>query len=280
MHQVKLGLGTSAQFGIGVEEQLTLFKQIGFESFFTGWSERIKGYREVAERLGLEYRSVHAPFTNAANIWRDGEVGDRSVEELLRCVEDCAEAEVPVLVVHTYIGFAPSEGPTQSGIENFRRIVEAAALKNVKIAFENTEGEEYLDALMRAFGSYENVGFCWDTGHELCYNKGKDMMALYGERLLCTHLNDNLGIRNFNGEITWRDDLHLLPFDGITDWNDVARRLNRSDYQGTLTFELCKKSKDGRFDNDKYDRMKLEEYLTEAYARACRVATLKIRQAK
>ena len=35
-------------------------------------------------------------------------------------------------------------------------------------------------------------------------------MSLYGEKILSTHLNDNLGIRDFHGErIFWTDDLHL-----------------------------------------------------------------------
>ena len=48
------------------------------------------------------------------------------------------------------------------------------------------------------------------------------MLALYGEKLICTHLNDNLGIKDFEGKTTWHDDLHLLPFDGIADWNKIA----------------------------------------------------------
>ena len=53
------------------------------------------------------------------------------------------------------------------------------------------------------------------------------MMALYGDRLLCTHINDNLGIRNYEGRITFIDDLHLLPFDGVADWKWITERLNR-----------------------------------------------------
>ena len=72
--------------------------------------------------------------------------------------------------------------------------------------------------------------------------------------------------------ITWIDDLHLLPFDGINDWQGVAARLVECD--GPLTFELTTQSKPGRHENDKYARMTAAEYLTEAYSRACRVAAL------
>ena len=155
---------------------------------------------------------------------------------------------------------------------NYDAVVNYAAQKGVKIAFENTEGEEYLAALMDAFRGEKHVGFCWDSGHEMCYNHSKDLLALYGDRLLGTHLNDNLGIRDFGGKITYIDDLHLLPFDGIADWDNIAARLDRCGFSGPLTFELNVMSKPGRRDNDIYRKLSPEEYIAECYKRACRVA--------
>lgn len=128
---------------------------------------------------------------------------------------------------------------------------------------------------MDAFSEEEHVGFCWDSGHELCYNRGKDMLRLYGDRLIATHLNDNLGVSDFEGQIFWTDDLHLLPFDGIHDWKQVADRLNRCGYDGVLTFELIRGNKPNRHDGDKYQQMPVESYIAECYARACRLAYLK-----
>ena len=277
MYGTKLCLGIG-NFGISGEEQIRLFKNTGFEAFFSGWDENIRRYRELADELGMIYQSIHAPFGNSAVLWTESEAADKAVEELKRCVDDCAEVNVPIMVMHTYIGFEPSKGPTAAGLENYGKIVKHAAEKGVKIAFENTEGEEYLAALMEHFKGYENVGFCWDTGHEQCYNYGKDMTALYGDRLIATHINDNLGISRYDGQIYWTDDLHLLPFDGIIDWNGVAQRLNKCGYNGILTFELNTLSKPNRHENDKYKNMKIEEYIAEVYARACRLAALKNRK--
>ena len=276
MYQTKLCINLSSDYGIDSAEQIPLLHDIGFEGFFTGYDGRLGEYRELAEKHGMLYQSVHAPFGKIASLWT-GDGADEIQETLLKCVNDCADVGVPIMVCHTYIGFLPSDGPNAQGIERYRRIVEAAGERGLKVAFENTEGEEYLAALMNAFIGYENVGFCWDTGHELCYNYGKDMTALYGDRLFCTHLNDNLGIRSYDGTITWRDDLHLLPFDGINDWQSIADRLNRHGYTGELTFEMGRGCAPGRHDKDKYNRMSIEEFLCEVYARACRVATLKNR---
>jgi sugar phosphate isomerase/epimerase len=276
MWNARLVLGTGGQFGACVEEQIRLFKKTGFDGFFTGWSgdARVREWKALADELGMVYQSIHAPFSNAAKMWEAD--ADEAMDELLRCLSDCAENAVPIMVVHPFIGFE-SHTPTREGIRNFGKLADAAEAKNVRLAFENVEGEEYLAALMEAFRDRECVGFCWDTGHEMCYNRFADQLRLYGDRLFCTHLNDNLGVRDFNGKITWLDDLHLLPFDGVADWSGIAARLNRCRYAGALTFELNKKSKPGRTENGVYDKMPLDEYLTEAYKRACRVAALKAR---
>lgn len=275
MYKTKLCLGTSGQFGISVEEQIRLFKKTGFEGFFSGWDNDLKKYRKVADEEGLIFQSVHAPFGNAAKMWNDDENAKQAIDELVRCVRDCAEVNVPILIVHPFIGFEKNNVPTQEGIENFGIVVEEAKRDNVKIAFENVEGEEYLKALMDAFATYENVGFCWDTGHEQCYNRGKDMLSLYGDRLIATHINDNLGVSDFDGKIFWTDDLHLLPFDGIIDWKRAVERLNNCGYNDILTFELNKFGKPNRHENDKYAKMTIEEYIAECYIRACKVAYLK-----
>ncbi len=275
MYKTKLCLGTNEQFAISIEEQIKLFQKTGFEGFFTMWDEHLKTYKQLADELGMIFQSVHAPFANAAKMWGNDKEAKNAVAELLRCVEDCAKVNVPILVVHPYIGFEEKDNPTREGIENFRVVVEEASRCNVKIAFENVEGEAYLKALMDAFKHYENVGFCWDTGHELCYNKGKEMLRLYGDRLIATHLNDNLGVSDWNGSIFWTDDLHLLPFDGITDWKKVVDGLNRCGYTDILTFELNKLSKPNRHENDKYTNMTIEEYVAECYIRACKLAYMK-----
>lgn len=276
MYRATLCTNVSGDYGIDATEQIALFHEIGFDGFFTGYDQRLPIYRELAEKLGMLYQSVHAPFGRIATLWT-GNGAEETLTELLQCVNDCADVGVPIMVCHAYIGFLPSDGPTAQGVERFRRIVEAAGERGLRVAFENTEGEEYLAALMDAFSEYENVGFCWDTGHELCYNRAKDMTFLYGDRLFCTHLNDNLGVRDSNGVITCHDDLHLLPFDGICDWQGVADRLNRHGYRGELTFEMKRTCAPGRHDKDKYASMTLEEFLCEIYARACRIAALKNR---
>lgn len=278
MYGTKLCMNVCESFGVPIKEQIAMLGEIGFEGFFNDWKEGddFQGYREVAEQYGMIYQSMHAPFMRMHEMWKSYGEAKSALDELLRCLKDCADNGVPIMVCHAYIGFGDTK-PTDQGVQNFKILVDAARELGVSLAFENTEGEEYLEKLMEAFIEEKHVGFCWDTGHEMCYNHGKDMLRQYGPRLMCTHLNDNLGIRDYHGMITSIDDLHLLPFDGIADWTDITARLNTYGYQDILTFELGILSKPNRHENDAYGKMSLREYFTEAYKRACRVAELKRR---
>lgn len=276
MKKTKLCLGLSSQYGLELKKQLDLLKKTGFDAYFFEWKPEldVKDLKSYGDELGMICQSMHAPFTKMADMWEEGEKAEIAVDELLQCVETCADNQIPILVCHCFIGFGP-ENPNEIGVQNFKKVVLRAEELGVKIAFENTEGESYLDILMRAFKDFGHVGFCWDTGHEMCYNHSQDMTALYGGRLLCTHLNDNLGISSEEGKITYLDDLHLLPFDGIADWSSIVERLNRHGYADILTFELNTKSKKGRHENDIYEEMGIEAYIAEVYKRACKIAEMK-----
>lgn len=281
MYKQKLCLALNDGYKISYDEQIKLFKATGFEGCAIDLSDRnADAYKiaETAKNEGMIISYLHAPFNKSDDMWMDGEIGDIALAELLDRLEICSRLEIPDMVAHTFIGFDIDNIPTQTGIERYGALAVRANELGVRIALENTEGEEYLSALMKELSGIPSVSFCWDTGHELCYNYGKDLTALYGDKLTVTHINDNLGIRDYGGEITWIDDLHLLPFDGITDWDSVAQRLVKCGFEGPLSFELSIKSKPGRHENDKYASMPIENYVAEAYIRACRFANLVIKE--
>lgn len=272
MWKQKFALASSGQ-----RQQLEQYAEAGFDGFFVGWKpdKDLGAINTAGRELGLQFQSVHAPFTGCAHLWETpGDQGQAALEELLTCLQDCSETDTDLVVLHAYIGFE-NHSPSQLGIDRYGVLVDRAGSLGLRLALENTEGEVYLDALMEAFKDEKHVGFCWDSGHEQCYNHGKDLLAKYGHRLMGTHLNDNLGISRFDGKIFWTDDLHLLPFDGIIDWKDAVHRLDKCGFQDILTFELNLTSKPNRHENDKYSAMPYEQYLAEAYSRACRIAALR-----
>ncbi len=275
MWKQKIGISIGNNYAIPTTEVIKLIRNIGFDAISPEWSEKVdmKELVETAKACGLFVQSLHAPFHNADKLWdNDVSVSTPAKNELLSSLDTCIKFNIPILVVHTWIGFDYKFSAEALNFKTFDEIVEYAKQNNVKIAFENTEGEEYLFALMEHFKNNDTVGFCWDSGHEMCYNHSQDLLAKLGDRLIMTHINDNLGISRFDGKIDWTDDLHLLPFDGVADWDYNIQRLKNSRSMDILNFELNITSKPDRHENDIYRQMTLELYFTEAYKRACKIA--------
>lgn len=275
MWKQKIGISIGNAYAIPTTEVVKLVARTGFEAISPAWKQGVDltDVIDTARDCSLAIQSIHGPFHGAAALWsEDAAVSGPAIAELLEALEDCWKFRIPVMVMHTWIGFEYSQVPNETGLRNYGILVAKAKEYGVRIAFENTEGEEFLFALMDHFQNDDTVGFCWDSGHEMCYSYGKDLLKLLGHRLIMTHLNDNLGVSRFDGKTYWTDDLHLLPYDGIGDWDVLVQRLQKSRKLEYLNFELNITSKPNRHENDVYAQMPLEQYFAEAYKRACRIA--------
>lgn len=268
MKRYKTGLAYMEDGVHSVEWNLKKIKAAGFDGVFFSWDrDRIREDVTAAREAGLAVTSIHSPFVNVKYMWRENdERADLATRELLDCVRDCAAAEVPMMIIHPFIGFTEHD-PTECGLAQYGKVIDAAAKAGVKLAFENVEGEEYLAALMKTFGSERAVGFCLDTGHEQCYNGGKDMLSLYGDKLCYCHLHDNFGaLPQKNVEETYFNDYHLVMGDGIVDWKGVYDRFEKHGYDGYLMCELTRTTREPGFFK-KYQAMTFEEFLAYAYDR-------------
>lgn len=272
--KLKTGLAVGG-YGLNFDDSLRLISKAGFDSFFSGTAslDELKQRRALADRYGLVYSSLHAPFKKAADMWEEGTLGEDAEAEIHSCIDLCFGIDVPILVVHPFIGF-DKHSPGDIGLDRFKRLAQYAFEKNVKLAIENVEGEEYFDYLVKGLADFDSVGFCLDTGHQMCYNRGRDFLSELGDKLIYTHVNDNEGITYSDGRIFWHDDAHLLPFDGVQDWRKLALQLKKIGYDGFLTLELSKASKPNRTCNDIYSTMSAEEYVFEAAARINKFAEM------
>ena len=271
--KTKLNLGLIGGSGLPPAEQIAKIRHSGFDGIFFDFGRGEKFHRRLsaAKECHTDVVSLHSAFMRCNKLWEADESTEDVISEQIECIRACHDNSIPVSVHHVFIGFESHE-PTEAGLYNFDRIVREGERLGVKLAFENTEGIEYFDMVMERYKNTSAVGFCIDTGHELCYNPGRDLISQYGKKLCFTHINDNLGVcRN---SVTYLDDLHLLPFDGKVDFDFFAKRLREAGYRGDLTFELSRTSKPGRHENDGYAAMKFEDYLREAYSRAEKVASL------
>ena len=272
----KLGLGLGMGFDIPFAEQINAIAQTGFDAIFSEWSEQepVKAVAQCTRENGLFYQSVHAPFGKIERMWDEDESGDAFLGTLETCLADCSDANVGIMVCHVWKGFGNEDHRSAVGVDRFARLLDRAQTLGVKVAFENTEGEEYLALLWNELRDHPAFGFCIDTGHEMCYNRSRDMIGTYGKsgKLIATHINDNMGITS--DKITWHDDAHLVPFDGVADWKGVTDRLKAVGYRDILTAELTVKNKPDRMCNAIYDALSFREYLALVHERLAKIAQM------
>ncbi len=271
---MKTAVNLSCYAGVSPADLIPMVKAAGFDGCFFDATGKHGAVAEIAPKIkegGLIFQSVHAPFSKMNKMWEPGDEGDAALAELIACAEDTARYGVPIMVTHVFIGFG-EEHPNDLGVQRFGKVVKRAEELGIKIAFENTEGEKYLELIRDNLFSSPAAGFCIDTGHEMCYNRSEDMISKYGQngKLFCTHLNDNMGITG--PEIFWHDDAHLLPFDGVADWDGIANRLKNVGYDGILTMELTTLNKPNRNTHDRYVPLSPLEFLSLAHEKVLKFA--------
>lgn len=274
---VKLGFSLQAKYDCPLSRMVQLLHEAGFSAVSPIWSPELP-LEELADCLqehAMAIQSLHAPRGGLAGLWNARDPASPQAEQrILSCIDACARYGIPVMAMHGWQGLAYIFPETPLDYSVFDRIVDRAEEKQVSIAFENLEGEEYLQALMTRYCDRTHVGFCWDSGHDHCYPHKTDFLKAYGERLIMTHLNDNQGVRDPDGVPSGKDDLHFLPGDGNICWSDAIGRLKDTPRQTILNFEVKKRAASTAPGDLLYDGLTLEEFFCLAGQRAGKIAAL------
>ena len=227
----KIGINLYTRKEMKMEDYVRIISDLGFGTVFSGVKdpEMMHKTTELLSKAGLVYDTLHAPFGHINDIWYASEGGEAMYAELTDCIDACVRVGAPIAVVHLSSGIqAPP--PTDIGRGRFIDLVEYAAGKGIKIAFENQRKLGNIAWAFEEFAEAENVGFCWDCGHEACFTRGRQYMPLFGDRLICTHIHDNNGVFN--------EDLHRLPFDGSLNFERITTQIRESGFKGALMLEV------------------------------------------
>lgn len=264
-------INISAIIGSSVPEniQIPMIKKAGFDGFFTMYTgiEPVEEWARLAKQEHLEFETIHGPFKYANQLWKKGETGQAYLNYLKTIIDKCREIHVDKCILHTTVGNTAPD-ISEEGLSRFGTLCDYAKKQGVHICFENLEPLPHIDAVMEYITDPFH-GFCWDCGHNACYTPHIDMLEKFGSRLKCLHIHDNLGVTQ-PGNIDYRDDRHLLPFDGILDWEWFVRKLKEYQYDGPITLEVSIMGK------PEYQKMNPEEYLSLAYERGYRLRDMMI----
>ena len=243
-------------YELPIKERYQLIKETGFDGVLMWWSEYLdrNDYRkgpQIAREAGLFIENIHTPFQAQDSLCLANLDGEAANDCYLQCVADCAEFEIPTMVVHL-----PDDSKPYNtlGLDRIKRIAEKAERLGVNVALENLWNLANLAYVLEQVDSVR-IGLCYDCAHHYRYYPDDDLLSVYGSRLMALHLHDNDGTHT-----------HRLPFDGRIDWSAAMKRIAQTGYSGATAIEAM---------NWDYMALLAEEFLQEVFERAKRLEALR-----
>ena len=244
-------------YELPIGERYRLIKEAGFDGVLLWWSAGFGrgNYRngpKLAREAGLFIENIHAPIQNQNALWLDNLAGEALADCYIQCIEDCAEYEIPTMVVHL-----PDENNLHNvlALDRIKRIAEKAEQLDINVALENLWNLTNLAYVLEQVDSL-HIGFCYDSGHHYRYYSDNDLLSVYGSRLMAVHLHDDNGTHAQHG----------LPFDGTLDWSTIMQNIAKANYSGPTAIEAM---------NWDYSGLSAKEFLFEAFNRARRLEKLR-----
>ena len=262
----KLGINTDCLSGLADElTVLRLAHEAGFRAITTNRTDfdKVSELKALADEMNMDFPFLHAPFSGINAMWQEGD-GYRTIYDgMIKAIDSASACGVGAVVLHVSSGWqAPPVNDL--GLSRFDSLVSYAEQKGVVLAFENLRVLGNLACLIDRYEKRENVRFCFDSGHEHCYTKTVSWLDIFTNKLIATHIHDNLG-RPFEDKVSDRD-THWLPFDGSYNYHEMMKKLDEYAYDGVLMLEVFRSARED------YKKMSAEEFISTCYDRIKRIS--------
>ena len=195
------------------------------------FSNHLKQYKGLKDRLGIYYL-CHGPREGDPN--EMGSLEEVYLPKILEILPLMTALDMSLLTLHLWFDarFVKEEVITFK-IGLLGHIIKKAAEFKVTVCVENLS--ETASNMVTPFTDLPLLNLTLDVGHAQLLaqtNTSYEFIERYPERIKHVHLHDNRG-----GD-SYRDDLHLLPGEGIVDFEKVFGKLREMDYDRTITLEL------------------------------------------
>lgn len=247
-------------YEVSIENRYKLIKAAGFDGVLLWWSDgfgRGPYYRDsvqYARNAGLVIENIHTPVQGQDSLSFDNLDGQSLFNCYLQCIIDCAEFDIPTMVVHLPDDKYPIN---ELGFDRIKRIAQKAEEFNINVALENLRNIQNVISILDSVSS-NKIGFCYDSCHHANYNSERDLLNKYGNCLMAIHLHDNGGARG----------QHQLPFDGFICWSTVMKKISETSYKGATALEPM---------NWGYENLSIQEFLGKAYEKAKELEKMRLK---
>ena len=240
--------GISFYFGyvIDIEKRAEMIKNAGFDYVMTNQDPRfdeqngtIETQIELFKKYDLGVSSLHNQYKTSElhNFWLDNEVGDKLEKQLIDDIEVAGKYGFRCVVVHTIGEYS------KIGENRLQRVLKVCEEQNVPIAIENIDFQHPLIEIFENI-SHPYLKFCYDSGHNNCFDPDFDYLEKYGDKLICFHLHDNNG----------KADEHTLNKFGTINWEKIAKKISKLDLSNiSLDYEMIMNNKNNTDENECLD---------------------------
>lgn len=212
-----------------------------------GWRDACADLRAIMQKNKIAFNQAHTDFPT----WHQDENNDARFARLVHELAVCGELGIPHAIVHPgNFPYDPNGAHVEQNIAFYRSLLPYAKEYGVKIAVENMYRHNRAGNAILPYTCADPVEFahvldsldsewfigCLDLGHVLLtgYEHAYAIRTLGHERLHALHVHD----------VDYLHDLHTLPYQSKTNWEEVITALRDIRYDGDLTLEA-----DGFFAN-------------------------------
>lgn len=264
---MSVGINTNIEYGLDMKTLYKEIKGVGFENIMLAFKDtEVEESILEATKVGLNIPYVHLSTREANSLWVNSPINIKYVSKLKKEIDLCAKYNIPIAVMHPIAGNPNTRpvGVNPKGLESIKDVVSYAKEKGVMLAIENVDREslDYLNYILKNI-SKEDLGFCYDVGHNYLYYPEIDILEQNADRVIAVHLHDNL--MDYKQYDDYTKDKHMLPFDGNINYEKVCDGLAKSSYNNVIMVEVNKKN---LANPDKYSVLTLSEFLARAKNRA------------
>ncbi len=197
--------------------------------------------KELFTSHGLEVSQAHAPWRAPKDNDPDERVRWRAA--MKKAIYGTSVLGCQRFVVHPLMPYLDTaegaEEVWEMNLDFIGDLADCAKQYGITVCVENLPFPAYPLASVEAVCKLvdeldrDNLKVCLDTGHAAIF-KGSDVgsaVRIIGKRLEALHIHDNMG----------KEDQHLIPGDGIIDWDGFSEALREIGYDKVVSLETSAK---------------------------------------
>ena len=210
--------------------------------------------KALAAEAGIEIAQVHGPWRWPPQDFTDEDRAER-MEKMNKSLWGTSLLGCRYWVIHPIMPFSHEDGGHEKETHEMNLAFMGELLREAKkygitICFENMPMRNLSLGSPQATLDFvkemndENFKMCLDLGHMTLFPKesAADFVRKYAEYIPVFHIHDSNG---------WAD-LHLMPYYGVTDWDEFGKALKETGFSGVFSLETAPA---GKLPRDLHERM-------------------------